>query len=113
MAIRRIQERATENLFTNTEISGTEAAKMPVGTTAQRANVKQGDIRFNSTISLMEYYDGTIWKAIDSPPAISSISPTTETDANANIVITGSGFGSSVTVKFVLESAMHHLNFYS
>jgi len=101
MAIRRIQERATENLFTNTEISGTEAAKMPVGTTAQRANVKQGDIRFNSTISLMEYYDGTLWKAIDAPPTVSSISPTTETDANANIVITGSGFGSSVTVKFV------------
>ncbi len=101
MAIRRIQERATENLFTNTEISGTEAAKMPVGTTAQRANVKQGDIRFNSTISLMEYYDGSIWKAIDSPPTVSSISPTTETDANANIVITGSGFSSSVTVKFV------------
>ena len=101
MAIRRIQERATENLFTNTEISGTEAAKMPVGTTAQRANVKAGDIRFNSTSSLMEYYDGTQWKSIDAPPQVSSISPSTESDANANIVITGSGFATNVTVKFV------------
>src|SRR6056300_735698 len=62
----------TSNLFTNTEISGTEAARMPVGTTAQ----KTGDIRFNSTTSLMEYYDGTQWKSIDSPPAVSSIDVT-------------------------------------
>ena len=91
----------TNNLFVNTEISGTEAAKMPVGTTAQRANAQEGDIRFNSTISLMEYYDGTQWKAIDSPPAVNSISPTTETEANANITITGSNFSSGATVKFI------------
>ena len=91
----------TSNLFTNTEIAGTEAARMPVGTTAQRANAQSGDIRFNSTLSLMEYYDGAAWKAIDSPPQINSISPTTESDANANIVITGSNFQTGATVKFV------------
>mgnify|MGYP001320491253 CR=1 FL=1 len=101
MAIRKVIERATNNLFTNTEIGGTEAAKMPVGTTAQRANAQGGDIRFNSTISLMEYYDGTGWKAIDSAPSITSISPTTETDANADITITGQFFASGATVKFV------------
>ena len=91
----------TSNLFTNTEIGGTEAAKMPVGTTGQRASAQSGDIRFNSTLSLMEYYDGSAWKSIDSPPLISSISPTTETDASANIVITGSNFQSGATVKFI------------
>jgi len=92
----------TDSLFVNTEISGTEAAKMPVGTTAQReGSPKAGDQRFNSTISLMEYYDGTQWKAIDSPPLVSSISPTTETDANANITIIGSNFSSGATVKFI------------
>ena len=105
MAIRRIQERATENLFTNTEISGTEAAKMPVGTTAQRANVKQGDIRFNSTISLMEYYDGTQWKSIDSPPIISSISPNNFDTAGDTITITGSNFQSGATVKIIASDA--------
>ena len=90
-----------DNSKINPEFSGTEAAKLPNGTTAQRANAKDGDIRFNTTSSLAEYYDGNTWKSIDSPPAVSSISPTTETDASANIVITGSNFASNVTVKFV------------
>jgi len=63
----------TDSLFVNTEITGTEAARMPNGTTAQRASAQSGDIRFNSTLSLMEYYDGNNWKSIDAPPAITSI----------------------------------------
>ena len=44
----------------NLEIGGTEAARMPVGTTAQReGSPKKGDIRFNDTTDLMEYYNGT------------------------------------------------------
>ena len=99
MPISKIKAGAAD--LANLEISGTEASRMPVGTTAQRASAQSGDIRFNSTLSLMEYYDGTIWKAIDSPPTISSISPTTETDANANINITGSFFSTGATVKFI------------
>lgn len=93
----------TDSLFVNTEISGTEAAKMPVGTTAQRASAQSGDIRFNSTLSLMEYYDGTIWKAIDSPPVVSSINPASipDTDSSVDIVITGANFQSGATVKAV------------
>jgi hypothetical protein len=93
----------TDNLFVNTEITGTEAARMPQGTTAQRASAQTGDIRFNSTISLMEYYDGTIWKSIDSPPVVSSINPASiaDTDSSVDIVITGSNFQSGATVKAV------------
>jgi len=102
MAIDKITLQATDNLFVNTEITGTEAAKMPVGTTAQRANVQAGDIRFNSTISLMEYYDGVQWKSIDSPPQVASISPSNiaDSDSSVDIVITGSNFisgGQTVT----------------
>src|SRR6056300_1259340 len=79
----------TDSLFVNTEISGTEGARMPNGTTAQRASAQSGDIRFNSTLTLMEYYDGVQWKSIDSPPTVSSISPTTVTTANTNITISG------------------------
>ena len=74
---------------------------LPNGTTAQRPSAASGMIRYNSTTSLAEYYDGATWKSIDSPPTVSSISPSVETDANANIVITGSGFSTNVTVKFV------------
>lgn len=86
----------------NLEIGGTEAARMPVGTTAQReGSPKKGDIRFNDTTDLMEYYDGTQFKSIDSPPTVSSISPTTVLAANENITIIGSNFGSGATVTFV------------
>ena len=91
----------TSNLFTNTEIAGTEAARMPVGTTAQRANEQSGDIRFNSTLSLMEYYDGTLWKAIDSPPTISSISPSTFTSAGDTITVAGTNFQTGVNVTVI------------
>ena len=93
----------TNNLFVNTEISGTEAARMPVGTTAQRASAQSGDIRFNSTFNLMEFYDGTEWKAIDTPPSVTSISPSAidVADSSFDIVITGANFTTGVTVKAV------------
>ena len=91
----------TNNLFVNTEITGTEAARLPVGTTGQRANAQAGDQRFNSTISLMEYYDGTQWKSIDSPPVISSLSPDNFDTAGDTITITGSNFQSGATVKII------------
>ena len=61
--------------FSNINDTGTEGTKVAVGTTAQRGST-QGQIRFNTTIGLAEYYDGSSFKAIDSPPTISSISPT-------------------------------------
>jgi hypothetical protein len=83
------------------DILETGAMQLPAGTTGQRPTAVAGMIRFNSTSNLSEYYDGTTWKSIDAPPTVSSISPTTETDANANIVITGASFATNVTVKFV------------
>jgi len=94
----------TDSLFSNTEISGTEAAKLPVGTTAQReGSPKAGDQRFNSTTSLMEYYDGTSWKPIDSPPLVSSISPSNanESDATTTLTITGDRFGIGVSIQAI------------
>jgi hypothetical protein len=79
----------------------TGAMQLPAGTTGERPTAVAGMIRYNNTTALSEYYDGSQWKSIDSPPVISSISPTTETDASANIVITGANFASNVTVKFV------------
>jgi hypothetical protein len=90
----------TSALFTNTEIAGTEGARMPNGTTAQRANAQGGDIRFNTTLSLMEYYTGTEWKSIDSPPTVTSLSPTTIVDGTT-VTVTGSNFQSGVNVSVI------------
>jgi len=74
---------------------------LPNGTTAQRPTAASGMIRYNSTLNLAEYYDGTIWKAIDSPPAITSISPENFTASGTTITITGSNFQSGANVKLI------------
>ena len=84
--------------------TGTEGTKVAVGTTAQRGST-QGQIRFNTTTSLAEYYDGNAFKPIDSPPTITSVSPTnvgeSTISSNPSIVISGSNFSSTVTVKII------------
>ena len=81
---------------------GTTGVKLPVGTTDQRVNTL-GSLRFNSTQGFAEYYNGNQWVAIDTPPTVSSVSPTNfESSAlPTNIVITGSNFRSALSVKFV------------
>jgi len=88
---------------TNIVDAGTEGTKVASGTTAQRGSTA-GQIRFNSTNNLAEYYNGTSFKQIDSPPTVSSIDVTevdSQAGGNQTIVITGSGFASGATVTFV------------
>jgi len=75
-------------------------------TTTQRnalSGVKKGQFIFNETINLAQYYDGTSWKSIDSPPVINNFtldggSSVTSANidntagGNATIVINGSLF---------------------
>jgi len=107
MAIDKIVLQATNNLFTNTEITGTEAARMPIGTTGERANAQNGDIRFNSTLNLMEYYDGIAWKSIDSPPTISSVTATFTT-AGDTITVDGDNFQTGINVKVIDSSGTQY-----
>ena len=75
------------------------------GTTAQRSIEEQGHLRFNTTTSLLEYYDGTSWKAIDAPPVVASVSPSSfasDGSSTPTITITGSGFSNTIdSVKFI------------
>jgi len=90
----------TSNLFTNTEIAGTEAARMPVGTTAQRANPKVGDLRFNTDLDQLEQYTSESgWQGISPPPSITSvdINNIDESDDPQTIVITGANFDANAT----------------
>ena len=91
----------------NSKFSGTKGLKISTGTTGQRVN-EQARIRFNSTNSLMEYYNGTEWKSIDSPPVVQSISPSNmpsvpdggTATSSVSFTITGTGFASGATVVF-------------
>ena len=92
--------------FENIVDTGTEGTKVASGTTAQRGTTA-GQLRFNSTTELAEYYNGTAFKTIDAPPTVSSIDVTevdSQAGGNQTIVITGSGFDSGATVTFVGNS---------
>ena len=50
-------------ILKNTTIAGTDAIRLPIGTTAQRpASPAAGDMRFNSTLDTVEFYDGSFWR---------------------------------------------------
>ena len=89
----------------NRRFRGTKGIDLPEGTTAQRDTSEgAGTLRFNTDTNLAEYYDGTNWKPIDSPPTISSVTPTTTESAaggNETFTIAGQSFGSGATVKFI------------
>jgi hypothetical protein len=92
--------------FENISDTGTEGTKVASGTTAQRGST-QGQLRFNTTSGLAEYYTGTGFKVIDAPPAVSSLDVTevdSQAGGNQTIVITGTGFASGATVTFVGNS---------
>jgi hypothetical protein len=89
--------------FENITDTGTEGTRVATGTTAQRGSTA-GQLRFNTTTGLAEYYTGTAFKAIDAPPTISSLDVTevdSQAGGNQTIVITGSGFNSGATVTFI------------
>ena len=88
----------------NRKFKGTDSITLPKGTEAQRVGGESGELRFNTDTNLAEYYDGTGWKPIDSPPTVTSIDVTevdSQAGGNQTIVITGSGFNSGATVTYV------------
>ena len=86
-----------------TTFGGTTGLKLPEGGNSTRVNTT-GLIRFNSDLGLPEYYNGSTYIAIDSPPVITSVSPT-EVDSTASgnetFTITGERFSIGATVKFI------------
>jgi hypothetical protein len=89
----------TYNLY-DVQADSTGFFDLPTGTTAQRPTATSGMIRFNSTLGVSEYYNGTTWIAIDAPPAISSISPSNiaDSDSDVDITISGTNFSTSASV---------------
>ena len=91
------------SIITNLNDTGTEGSKVALGTTAQRGST-QGQLRFNSTTGLAEYYDGSAFRQLDTPPTITSIDDgdiDSGAGGNKTIVITGSNFSTNPTVLLV------------
>jgi hypothetical protein len=89
--------------FENISDSGTAGTKVASGTTGQRGSTA-GQIRFNTTTGLAEYYTGTEFKVLDAPPTVTVVSPLeVESDVGGNITftITGSNFTSGAVTKFI------------
>ena len=93
--------------FENISDTGTQGTKVASGTTAQRGSTA-GQIRFNTTTGLAEYYTGSEFKIIDTPPTITAISPLdvdSTVGGNITFTITGSNFGSGAVTKFIGSDA--------
>lgn len=77
--------------------------RVPHGTTAERPGTAYaGAIRFNTTDSTLEQYNGTNWVGLASPPLVTSVSPTsTNGDSGTVITITGTNFTAESTVHFI------------
>jgi hypothetical protein len=54
----------TSPTVTDLTVSGTDAVLLPIGTTAQRPTGSAGKIRFNSTTTKFEGYNGTTWASV-------------------------------------------------
>ena len=89
--------------FENISDSGTAGTKVASGTTGQRGSTA-GQIRFNTTTGLAEYYTGTEFKVIDSPPTVTVVSPLEVANlagGNETFTITGTNFQSGAVIKFI------------
>jgi len=97
------QTKIEQGLLKFTE--ATDYLKIPTGTTAQRpSSPNAGYIRFNTTISGVETYDGTKWVEIGvTPPTFSSVDYPGSTTAldpagGESLVINGDTFNVGITV---------------
>ena len=70
-------ERLTVASDGKVSVGGTGSMKIPAGTTAQRPGSSvAGDIRFNSTSSTLEFYNGSVWVGTNAAPTINSVTGT-------------------------------------
>lgn len=99
----------------NRKFTGTAGVTISSGATPANRTNEEGRFRYNTTTNLVEFYDGTEWKSVDTPPVItalnldsggdgSSFAIDSNLSGNATIVITGSFFSTSASVLFLANS---------
>lgn len=89
---------------------GNSYLHLPVGPSNERpTNISNGGIRFNTSLNLIEFYNGT-WIGIDSPPILLSIYPSTITQSNIDISLNGLDFKNNSTVRFEGQDGTSYSN---
>ena len=98
------------SINTNPQLSGTGSIKIPVGTTGQRpASPAVGMLRYNTTTGYFETYSSAGWGSIATPPAITTVTPSTYNgESGTSFTINGSFFDSSATVKFITSGGTEY-----
>jgi len=93
---------SSAKLSSNLVLNG-NSITMPAGSTAQRPVVAiAGMLRYNTDFGLLEQYNTNGWQAIDAPPLVSGVSPTSYNgEQNTTIAVNGSNFKSGAYVTFV------------
>ena len=107
---------------TSSFMKGSGGVGISTMTTTQRnalSGVKKGQFIYNETLNLAQYYDGSAWKSIDSPPIVTGVaidgraSGTTgylnrNSGGTSTLIITGSSFDTFfkffLSILFCIES---------
>jgi hypothetical protein len=93
---------------TNTVFGGTDAIVVPIGNSDQRSGTELGQLRYNTTTGLAEFYTATGWAGVDAPPTVSNISGTINENTNSTITITGTNFKTG-SVVYITGSAVSNV----
>jgi microcystin-dependent protein len=73
------------------DVNGTDAIGIPAGTTAERPVIaSSGDMRFNTAINGIEYFNGTVWVSISPAGTIQMFGGVTASVPNGWLVCDGS-----------------------
>lgn len=88
----------------NRKFTGVKGIVVSKGTTGERADTETGELRYNTTTGLLEYYNGSVWAGLSAPPELTSVSPTTVISADGStttFTISGQGFKNGDNIKFI------------
>lgn len=81
----------------NTDINDTGYLTLPIGTTAQRpSSPAAGMLRYNSTDSTAEVYDGAAWVAVGTP-AVVIVAPSVTTNSASSVTTSSMTLNGNVT----------------
>jgi len=95
----------SDMLAPNLELTG-DYVKVPVGTTGERpGSPTVGHLRFNTTFGRLEQYVSDGWRAVDTPPTVTSLAYSggllgADPAGGETVTITGTNFQSGANVTF-------------
>jgi hypothetical protein len=86
----------------NTVFTGSDGIIVPTGTTSGPSDGRPagtvGQLRYNTTVGLAEFYTSTGWTAVDAPPTVTTITGVINASTSSTITINGTNFKNASTV---------------